>query len=336
MTFIVTILPSGLTFRANEGESILDGALRKGINLRYGCRHAVCGACKGRLLAGTVEYDGFETPGLDPDERDMALFCRAIPTSDVSIEASYISHPDFITPRPMTMRVIGLDPLADDIICLQLQPDHDQRFTYHAGQYIDILLADGRRCSFSIANAPQPDNVIDCHIRKIEQADYTGNLFNQLQVNDSLQIEGPFGSFYFRENSTWPMIFMAGGTGFGPIKAIIEYIISAGIARPIHLYWGARTRKDLYLDELAKSWAQLTNLNYIPVLSQATAADHWTGRTGLVHDAVAADFTDLSHYDVYCCGPPPMISAGHRAFLARGLSAEHFYCDAFNSTPVET
>lgn len=331
MSFKVTIEPSGLQLVTESGESILDAALRHGINLHYGCRNAVCGVCKGRLIEGTVTYNSFETPGLSEDDRrqSLALFCRAIPTTDVRIEAEHVISPETIQINNLEAVVDTIERLTPDIMRLQLRLLNDQRLEFLAGQYIDILLQDGRRRSFSIANAPHQQELIELHIRHNEQGDYTHYIFNTMQENETLSIEGPFGSFYFREDSNHPIIFMAGGTGFGPIKSIIEHALAQGVARPMYLYRGARSAGDLYMEEVIATWLQNSNLSYIPVLSAVSPADTWTGRTGLVHQAIAHDFKDLRNYEVYSCGPPVMVDAGHQAFLERGLPGDRYFCDAF-------
>jgi len=331
MSFKITIEPSGLQVLAEGDESILDAALRHGINLHYGCRNAVCGSCKGRLIEGTVDYLGFETPGLSEDDRrqGLALFCRAVPRSDVRIEAEHVINPETIKINNLEANVERIERLAPDIIRLLLRLTNDQRLEFLAGQYIDILLPDGRRRSFSIANPPHQDELIELHIRHNEDGDYTHYIFNEMQVNEKIRIEGPFGNFYFRENTMHPIIFMAGGTGLGPIKAIIEHALAKGVARPMYLYRSARTRGDLYMHEQIKALAQYSNLTYIPVLSAMTGLDDWSGRTGFVHQAITHDFRDLSNYEVYSCGPPAMVDAGLHAFLALGLPGDRYYCDAF-------
>jgi len=288
MTFKITINPSGLQIDCGENETILDAALRNGINLHYGCRNAVCGVCKGQLLEGKVYYNNFETPGLSEAERraSLALYCRAIPSTDLCILAEHVVNPETIAIKKLTATVQTLTRLTPDIICLKISPQENQQLEYLAGQYIDILLNDGRRRSFSIANAPAAYAPIELHIRHNSDGDYTHYIFNDMQENESLQIEGPFGQFYFRENSSHPIILMAGGTGFGPIKAIIEHALAEGIARPIYLYRGASAIENLYMEDLISAWIPSANLTYIPVLSSDDRTTPWDGRRGWVHEAV--------------------------------------------------
>jgi CDP-4-dehydro-6-deoxyglucose reductase len=331
MSYTIKIEPSGLQISCEEGESILDAALRNGISLHYGCRNAVCGVCKGVLLEGSVSYADFETPGISEAERrqSYALFCRAIPTSDIRIEAEHVINPETIAIKTVMASVETIKRLTADIILLQLKPDQEKQIEYLAGQYIDILLQDGRRRSFSIANAPSSSALIDLHIRHNATGDYTHYIFNQMQEKETLSIEGPFGSFYFREQSNCPIIFMAGGTGFGPIKAIIEHALAEGITRPMYLYRGARSADDLYMEDVIESWLPCSNITYIPVLSAAGRDSDWQGRTGLVHEAIVEDFGDLQDYEVYSCGPPAMVQAGQEAFASIGLAENRYYCDAF-------
>jgi len=331
MSYTIKIEPSGLQISCQEGESILDAALRNGINLHYGCRNAVCGVCKGVLLEGSVDYADFETPGISETERrqSYALFCRAIPTSDIRIEAEHVVNPETIAIKSVIASVESITHLTPDTILLRLRPDKEQQIEFLAGQYIDILLQDGRRRSFSIANAPSSSALIDLHIRHNKTGNYTHYIFNEMQEKESLSIEGPFGSFYFREQSSCPIIFMAGGTGFGPIKAIIEHAMAEGIVRPMYLYRGARTAEDLYMEDVIESWLPRSNMTYIPVLSEAGSDSNWQGRTGLVHEAIVKDFNDLQNYEVYSCGPPAMVRAGREAFTSIGLAENHYYCDAF-------
>ena len=331
MSYKVVIEPSGLVMSVEDGESILDAALRCGINLPYGCRNAVCGACKGELVEGQIDYGDFKPAGLNADERSqgMALFCRAMPRSDLRIHSPHVSSAASLEIHTLTASVARLDRLADDVMRIYLCLADDQRLPFYAGQYIDILLKDGRRRSFSLANPPHDDEFLELHVRLVDKGEFSQHVFHTMRENEQLTIEGPFGTFYLRENSTRPLIMVAGGTGFGPIKAVIEHAMAEGISRPVYLYWGARARRDLYLNSLAETWETKLNLQYRPVLSAARADDNWSGRQGFVHEAVVNDFAELSGYDVYVCGPPVMVNAARAAFIRQGLPDERFFADSF-------
>jgi CDP-4-dehydro-6-deoxyglucose reductase len=224
--------------------------------------------------------------------------------------------------------------LTHDVMALYLRLPANERLQFLAGQYVEFLLKDGGRRAFSLANAPHDDNLLEIHARLIPGGKFTEYVFNEMPEKAILRIEGPLGSFYLREESTRPIIFVAGGTGFAPIKGIIEHALHIGIKREMHLYWGALSRRDLYMPELPEQWAaKYTHIKFTPVLSEPLAEDAWQGRTGFVHHAVMQDFPDLAQHEVYCCGAPGMVEAAHRDFVVHGLPEEEFFSDAFTFAP---
>lgn len=332
MSFKVDILPSGQQFSVEEDETILDAALRQGFAFPYGCRNGACGACRGKLIAGEVSYDEGLPSALSAEElrRGLALFCKARPVTDLTLEMREIGAAKDIVIKTLPCRVARLELLSHDVMLLKLKLPVTERLRFLAGQYIDILLKDGRRRTFSIANAPHDDNFIELHIRNVSGGDFTHHVFNEMKEKELLRFEGPFGNFYLREQSDRPMIFMAGGTGFAPIKGILEHAFALGVTRPMHLYWGARTASDLYLDALPRQWAaQYENFQYTAVLSDSALEDHWMGRTGLVHEAIINDYPDLAGYEMYAGGAPAMVHAGAEAFARCGLDLAHYFSDAF-------
>ncbi|MDH5300636.1 MAG: CDP-6-deoxy-delta-3,4-glucoseen reductase [Gammaproteobacteria bacterium] len=331
MSYKIEIQPSGHHFDAEDGETLLEAGLRHGFNLPYSCRGGACGACKGKIVSGEVSYED-DPIALSATERTagMALFCQAIPSSDIVLEVKEIGATKDQEIKILPTRVAVLQKLADDVMQMKLKLPMTERLEFLAGQYIDILLKDGRRRSFSLANAPHDDALLELHIRQIPDGYFTNMVFNEMQEKAILRIEGPLGSFFVRDESTNPIIFMAGGTGFAPIKSIIEHLIAQGCQRSMHLYWGVREEKDLYMDALAKEWAaNYANIRYKPVLSNIAADHPWQGRRGLVHQAIANDFHSMRNYEVYACGPPAMIDAGRQAFAEKGLESDNFYADAF-------
>jgi CDP-4-dehydro-6-deoxyglucose reductase len=313
-------------------ETVLDAALRHGYVFPYGCRNGSCGTCKGILLEGRVDYGVFEHKALSAAEiaAGRALFCQATPLADLTVEVQEVSSVKGIVVKILPARVAKIEQLAHDVARVYLKLPGNERLQFLAGQYLDILLPGGRRRSFSIANAPHDDEFIELHIRQIEGGRFTGEIFSNLKEKAILRLQGPLGSFYLREDSDRPIIFAAGGTGFGPIKGIIEHAFALGTSRPMHLYWGARARSDLYLHELARRWTEEhASFTYTPVLSQPMEKDRWQGRRGYVQDAIVHDFPDLSGYDLYASGPPVMVEAVHRAGIGHGLKPENFYADPF-------
>jgi CDP-4-dehydro-6-deoxyglucose reductase, E3 len=301
----VTIKPSNHVFSVSGDDTILDGALREGFNIAYGCRNGACGSCKGKLLQGSVDYGAHQESALsDTDKKQgYALFCQAKPTSDVVIECREISAIKDIQVRTLPCRVQKLERLAPDVMQIHLRLPANERLQFLAGQYIDILTKSGLRRSLSLANAPHDDAVLQLHLRNYG-GPFSNYVFNTLKEKDILRLEGPLGTFFLREDSDKPLILLASGTGFAPIKAIIEHAIHKQIKRRITLYWGGRVLSDLYLNDLAKSWVRDHGIIYVPVLSEARAEDHWAGRTGFVHRAVMEDLPDMSAYQVYACGAP--------------------------------
>ena len=331
----VRVMPGGHEFTVKVGESILDAALRQGVMLPYGCRNGTCGSCKGKVVAGEVRYGNTQPVALTEVERarGIALFCQARPVGDVIIEAPATLAGD-LPVKKLPARVAKKEFLAPDVVRLYLKLPVAVRLQFLAGQYIDFLLPDGRHRSFSLANAPHDDEFIELHLRHVEKGEFTEYVFEHMKEKSMVRIEGPRGDFYLRENSPRPMIFAAGGTGFAPIKGMIEHAFAAGISRPMHLYWGARALVDLYLKDLPQSWVQeYANFRYTAVLSAPATSDDWQGPTGFVHEVLVADYPDLSDYDVYAAGPPAMVRAARDACVAHGLPAGQFFSDPFEFAP---
>jgi len=332
MSFEVKVQPSGHVFEVDDEETVLEAALRQGFALPYGCRNGACGSCMGNLIAGEVDYGPKRPPALtEADEAaGRALFCQAVPVTDLEIEVKEIAAARDIEVKTLPSRVISLQRLAHDVMEMQLKLPASERLQFLAGQYVDILLKDGRRRSYSLANPPSVDDHLELHVRHVPGGHFSDRVFGELKEKALLRIQGPLGSFFLREDSERPIVLVGGGTGFAPLKAIIEHAFDRGVDRPMHLYWGVRARRDLYMDELARSWARdHEGFAYTPVLSEPQEGDDWQGRTGFVHEAVVADYPDLSAYEVYMSGPPPMIEAGRQAFIEHGLVADHLFYDSF-------
>ena len=328
MSFIVHIEPSGHEFTVRSEETVLDAALRQNIGLPYGCRNGACGSCIGSLLEGKIDYPSGNTGALEGQADDACLMCQAVPRSNLRCAVGEVEQAEEIQPRTLPCRVDGKEQLSHDVVRLYLRQPEGQRLQFLAGQYLDIILKDGRKRAFSIANAPHDDAFIELHIRHIEGGEFTDHVFSAMEEKEILRIQAPLGRFTLREESERPLIFIAGGTGFAPIKGMIEHAFHVGIRRPIHLYWGVRSRRDLYLPELAAQWAAAhPGFRFVPVLSEPDA--DWEGLSGFVHQAVVEDHPDMSGFDVYMAGPPVMVQAGRKAFEDAGLGLEHMFSDAF-------
>jgi CDP-4-dehydro-6-deoxyglucose reductase len=334
MTYQISIPASGHQFSAKASDNLLESAIAAGVNLPYGCRNGTCGSCKGDILSGSVHHEDYAAGALTEAElaAGKALFCCAYPLSDLTLACREI-RADIIPPRILPARVERKEQLAPDVMALFLKLPSGEQLKFMAGQYLEIILKDGKRRAFSLANAPHANGLLELHLRLIPGGQFTEYVFNEMPEKAILRIEAPFGSFFLREDSSKPIIMVAGGTGFAPIKGIIEHMLHNNIKRPISLYWGGHAQQDLYMTALALAWAaEHDHIHYIPVLSNPQTKDNWQGRTGFVHQAVLDDFAQsgLADYEVYCCGAPAMVEVAHADFVAAGLSDDAFFSDAFN------
>jgi CDP-4-dehydro-6-deoxyglucose reductase len=337
MSHRVTIQASGHPFTVNDDETVLAAALREGIVIAYGCRHGSCGTCKGRLVEGSVDYGTYQEQAMTEAEKNagLALFCQAKPKTDLVIQCREIGTAvKGIQIKMLPARVMKAARIAPDVMLVELKLPVNEKLQFLAGQYVDLILRNGVRRSFSMANAPHDDAFVQLHLRNYG-GPFSQHVFGAMKEKDIIRIEGPFGTFFLREESAKPIVLIASGTGFAPIKAMVEHAFATGVTRPMTLYWGCRVRADLYMNELASQWSSDGRLTYVPVLSDAPPADLWTGRTGLVHRAVMQDFPDLSGHQVYACGAPVMVEAAHRDFTSKcGLPEEEFFSDSFTpATP---
>jgi CDP-4-dehydro-6-deoxyglucose reductase len=335
MTFQITVQPSGRTFTTETDEAILPAGIRQGIGLPYGCKDGACGSCKCRKIEGLVVHGPHQSKALSPEEEaaGYVLTCCAVPQSDVVLESRQVTEANAFPVKKMPARVASLERKSHDVIVLKLQLPANDTLRYHAGQYVEFILRDGARRSYSMANAPHNGPGVELHIRHMPGGKFTDHVFGAMKEKEILRVEGPFGSFFLREDSDKPMVLLASGTGFAPIKAVIEHMQHKGITRPATLYWGGRRPADLYLDDWVKAkLAEMPNLKYVPVISDALPEDQWTGRTGFVHQAVLADVPDLSGYQVYACGAPIVVDSARRDYLALGgLPEEEFFADSFTT-----
>ena len=338
MSFQITIQPSGRSFAVNPDQFILAAGIAQGIGLPYGCKDGACGSCKCKKISGTVEHGPHQSKALSAEEEEngFVLTCCAKPLSDVLLESKQVTEAGAFPIKKMPSRVMLMEKLSHDVMRVKLQLPANDVVQYHAGQYVEFLLRDGARRAYSMGNAPHTLDaaapMIELHIRHMSGGKFTDHVFGTMKEKEILRIEGPFGSFYLRE-STKPIVMLASGTGFAPIKALIEHMQFKNITRPTVLYWGGRRPADLYLDTWVKEClAAMPNLRYVPVVSDALPQDGWAGRTGFVHQAVLDDFADLSAHQVYACGAPIVVDSAQRDFVGqRRLPSEEFFADSFTT-----
>jgi CDP-4-dehydro-6-deoxyglucose reductase/3-phenylpropionate/trans-cinnamate dioxygenase ferredoxin reductase subunit len=325
VTFTVKVAGHEAAFPCEPREFVLDAAERAGYSMPSSCRKGACNTCEAGLLDGEVEQRG---RGRRTARDGTALMCRAQPRADLVIRPKRFERIDIFRRKVITARIFRLARLACDVTIVNLRFPIGLRAPFKAGQYLQVIMADGDRRNFSMANAARHNDGAELHIRHITGGKFSVETLSKLAVGDALQVEIPYGDFYLRATDR-PVILLASGTGFAPIKSLIETSIHAGNRRPMHLYWGARRREDIYLEELPARWAQrLTWFSFTPVLSEP--ASSWRGRTGLVHDAVREDCANLAHAEIYACGNPLMVSAAQKSFIeGHGLPEAQFFADAF-------
>ena len=337
MSHAVSVVDSDIRFACEPGESLLDAAERAGFEMPYSCRKGVCGNCRGKIESGQLASLG-AAPGLTELERESGyvLYCRSTPVCDVAIRPLEIKPVDKSLRKRIKAKVYRIERVADDVTLLRLRFPAGVRAKFRAGQYLQVILEDGQRREFSMANAPAISDEAHLHVRHVQGGHFTGSVLPGLQTGQTLELELPFGDFFLREESQAPIVFIATGTGFAPVAAMIEDMWKRKVERPFVLYWGARTARHLYAMDTVHKWRTAhPALQFVPVLSEAPEGEPGV-RRGLVHEAVLEDFPSLAGAQVYACGSPAMTRAARETFVALGgLRVENFFCDAFVSGPAE-
>ncbi len=338
MSFQVSVQPSGRAFSVDKDETILAAGVRQGVGLPYGCKDGACGSCKCLKVSGDIQMSAYQSKALTDEElaKGMVLTCRATALSDVVLESRQVTSADAFPIRKMPVRIASMEKMSPDVMRITLQLPSTENMQYLAGQYVEFLLRDGSRRAYSIANAPHTiaagAPMVELHIRHMPGGKFTDHVFGAMKDKEIQRIEAPFGSFYLREDSDKPMVLLASGTGFAPIKALLQHMQHKNIQRPAKFYWGGRRPSDIYMNDwVTAQLALMPNLQFITVVSDALPEDNWSGRTGFVHAAVLQDIPDLSGHQVYACGAPVVIESAQRDYAAHGLPAEEFFADSFTS-----
>jgi len=318
----------GPSFDCAEGENLVAAAERAGWALPASCRAGVCGSCEGAVCHGDFIVPGRQDDGaLLAGPAQAVKLCRAKPRSDLTIAPREVKAVDPASRRPLTAKVLRVDKPASEVAVLKLRFPAGVRAKFRAGQYLKVLLDDGQERCFSMANPPQSNDGVELHVRYLQGGRFAEAVFNTLKPGDAVQLRLPQGDFWLRESDK-PIVFVAGGTGFAPVQSMVEDLLRRGVQRPVRVYFGGRTPELLYRDALVRQWtAKRPDLIYVPVVSSPDA--DWSGRTGLVHEAVLADLPTLAGHEAYACGAPAMVAAARDAFARHGLAPEDFFCDAF-------
>ena len=332
MSYTVTLKASGKTFQAKPSQTILEAAADAGITIPYGCRSGMCGSCKGKLVSGDVMLEDYQESALTEQEKSdgLILCCKALATESITIDIRE-SEEEVIKSKVTPVRVESLEKLNQDVIKMMLKLPGDESLKFKAGQYIEFIMPDNSRRAFSLANPPHED-FLELHLRLIEGGKFTQFVFNEMKEKSIHRIDAPIGQFYLRESEK-PIIFVAGGTGFAPVKSVIEDMIFNNINRPIFLYRGVGKFEDLYMHDLSLEWSNtIDEFTYIPV-SQNQSSNSDQLRIGLVHEAVLEDFKCLNNVQVYCCGAPGLVQIAFESFVVKGLPEDEFFADAFTFAP---
>ena len=338
MAFQIVVQPSGRSFTVDGDETLLSAGIRQGLNMPYGCKDGACGSCKCKKISGELQLGTYQTKALSDEERaqGLVLTCCATALSDVVLESKQVTSADAFPMKKMPVRIASMEKVSSDVMRIFLQLPATEVMQYHAGQYVEFLLRDGSRRAYSMANAPHTLAAdapkVELHIRHMPGGKFTDHVFGAMKEKDIQRVEGPQGSFYLREDNDAPIVLLASGTGFAPIKALMEHMQHKGITRPTRLYWGGRRPADLYMNDWVLAQLPLMpHLQYIPVVSNALPEDAWAGRTGFVHAAVLQDTPSLTAYQVYACGAPIVVDSAKRDYLASGLVEDNFFADSFTS-----
>lgn len=333
----VTLVPTGQTFAVDPGETVLAAALRAGLNLPHSCKGGHCASCRARILSGSFDYPGERPPGITDEEARAghALLCQARALTDLRVETREVRPAPDVEVKSLPCRIERLERLAEDVMSVVLRLPAVEDLHFRPGQYVDVMLSEGRRRSFSIASAPADGRHLELHVRRASKSGFTGQLFDSLREGTLLRVEGPLGQFWLRTESPRPPLMIGGGTGYAPLRAMLRQLIAVDDRRPVTLYWGGQSTGDLYehawLEGLERS---RPGFSYRPVLSgPEPVAAGWTGRRGLVHAAVLADYPDLAGHDVYASGPPAMVEAIRADFPRHGLPRGQLYFDSFDYAP---
>lgn len=331
MAYQVRIAGTDQRFACDAGQNILDAALKAGIEMPYSCRKGVCGNCAGAVASGQVQCP----PAAAAIEPGQHLFCQCRPLGDLEIVPAEWHRFDPAARKTFQAKVFRITPAADDVSVLQLRLPAGQRAKFKAGQYLQVALPDGSRRSYSMANPPHESDTLQLHIRHVAGGQFTQQL-RELKPGDLLQVELPFGSFALREESTAPMLCVAGGTGFAPVKSLLDDLVKKGIRRPVTLVWGARDAAGLYLMAAVERWRKLLpGFTFVPAVEDAAQAAALGAFHGRADEAVRAHCPSLAGHEVYCCGAPAMVAAVKQACVhERGLDPHHFFSDVFVPGPA--
>ncbi|AEG92764.1 FAD-binding oxidoreductase [Ramlibacter tataouinensis] len=330
MAHDIRIAGTDLHFPCESGQNLLDAALKAGIEMPYSCRKGVCGNCAGAVPSGPVH-----SPPSEVAPAGQHLFCQCVPLGDLEIAPPAWHRAEPGARKTFAAKVYRNTRAADDVSVLQLRLPPGQRARFKAGQYLQLVLPDGSRRSYSMANPPHESDMLQLHVRHVPGGRFSA-IVAGLEPGEVLQLELPFGSFELREQAGAPLLCVAGGTGFAPVKSLLDDLVKKRVRRPVTLIWGGRNRAGLYLLGAVERWRlQLPGFSFLPAVEDAADAQALGGFHGRVDQALLAHCPSLAGWEVYCCGAPAMVAAVRQACVAgRGLAPQRFHSDAFVPGPA--
>lgn len=324
MSYNVRLSPSEVEFPVQNGQSILEAALSENITLEYSCSNGQCGECKATLQSGNVDQK-VHTADVDLQENQI-LTCMSYPNSDLVLQAEYIKELQHIKRKTIPAKLDEIKHISDDVLILKFRLPPTANFEYLSGQFIDLMW-NGQKRSYSLASNKVINNTLELHIKKVEKGIFSEFLFNALKENQLLRFYGPLGTFFVRD-SKQPIIFLCTGSGFAPVKSMVEQLIESNSKRQIYIYWGGRYRKDLY-STLPKEWSkEYQNINFTSVYSKETELMNGEAKGYCQHE-VLKQHQNLSGYEVYACGSDEMIHDAKNLFIENSLQSDKFHSDSF-------
>ncbi len=336
MSYFVTIEPTGDQIEVEEGQTLLDAALRAGIYLPHACGHGLCATCKVDVVEGEIDHGSPSPFALMDMERDegKCLACCATPESDLVIEADIDEEPDAESHavRDFVGVVSKIESFTPRIKAIFLAIENGG-MDFQAGQYINLHIPgiDDHPRAFSIANPPSESNLIELNVCLVENGKGTTYVHNELKVGDELRFSGPYGRFFIRKSAPQPFIFLAGGSGLSSPKSMVLDLLEKNDKRPTTLIYGARNQDELYYHDLFVSLTkQYSNFTFVPAVSDEPHDSDWQGLRGYVHEAAMEHFGGrFDGHKAYICGPPPMVDACINTLMKGRLFEKDIYVENF-------
>lgn len=321
MTNTIRFDGTDVSLEAETTETLLDEVERNGYSIPYSCRKGVCSACLGTLVAGTVIDRSTRIDGPSDD----VYFCQAKAATDVIIKPSRWSEYDPASRKTLAAKIKKITWITPDVAQVVLRFPVGVRAIFRAGQYLRVSF-DGVERSYSLANPPHKNTEAVLHVRKYASGMFSDHFLSRAEPGNVVQVELPFGDVALDLEASEPLMMLATGTGFAPVKSIVESLVHLQVVRPVHLFWGGRDESDLYMRDIVREWeSRFSWFRFTPVVSRP--AVDWTGEVGWVQNVAVLDYPEMSESTVFACGNHDMVSGARDVFENAGV--QRFYSDSF-------